>query len=48
VQGEKVARAIDERVRALLTHSIEAAIHLVPGLSGIPVNKEVDRQALKA
>jgi len=43
--GQRLARRINRRARALLTHGIATEIHWVPGHSGSPGKKEADRQA---
>jgi ribonuclease HI len=46
--GHQLARAINEHARALHTHGIDAAIHWLPGHSGIPRKEESDCQGSKA
>jgi ribonuclease HI len=45
---QHLARAINEHASALRAPGIEAAIHWVPGHSGIAANEEADHQANKA
>jgi len=42
--GQRLARQMYRRVRAPLAHCVATEIHCVPGHSGIPGNKEADRQ----
>jgi len=46
--GQQLARAIPEHARALYAQGVDVVIHWVLGHSGIPWNKEADRQAKKA
>jgi len=45
---QHLARAMNERARDLRAHGIKAAMHCVPGHSGIPGNAEPNRQPNKA
>ena len=46
--GQQLVRAIKKHARALHAQGIDVVIQWVPRHSGIPRNKEVDRQANKA
>ena len=46
--GQQLGRAMNKHARALCAHRIDAAVHWVPGNSGIPGNEDADRQGHKA